>query len=147
MIRATGRVSVDRPAEEVFDFVADLENEPEFNPDASNIRKTTDGPIGLGTTYEEDVKPLGHFVVRIHEYERPTLLGFDARNPRADIRVLFRFTPRGAATDVAAEIEMAMKGPLRLLEPILRPMVQRMYDRKRGPMLKQAVERARAGPV
>jgi carbon monoxide dehydrogenase subunit G len=141
VIRAGGSIRVDRPVEEVFDFVADLDNEPRFNPDASNIRKTSDGPIGLGTTYEEDVKPLGHFLVRIHEYDRPRLLGFDARNPRADITVRFRFTPSGdAATDVAVEMEMRTKGALRALEPVLRPLVERMYERKRAPMLKRALE-------
>ena len=141
MIRATGSVTVDRPVEEAFDFVADLENEPTFNPDASNVVRTTDGPIGLGTTYEEDVRPLGHFVVRIHEYDRPRLLGFDARNPRAEIRVLFHFRPRdGSTTDISAEIEMRPKGALRLAEPLLRPMLRRMYERKRGPMLKRALE-------
>ena len=141
MIRASGSFTVERPAEEAFDFVADLENEPTFNPDASNIVRTSADPIGLGTTYEEDVKPLGHFVVRIHEYERPTLLGFDATNRRADIRVLFRFRPRDASTtDVSAEIEMRPKGMLRLAEPLLRPMVRRMYERRRAPMLKRALE-------
>ncbi len=140
MIRATGEIAIERPPEQCFDFIADLENEPKFNPDASNVRRVTDGQIGLGTTYTETVKPLGFFEVRIDEYDRPTLLGFDARNPRADIHVRFRFESRGAATLLRGEIEMQPKGALRLLEPALRPVLKRVYERKRGPMIKRAIE-------
>jgi hypothetical protein len=140
VIRAAGEVSIDRPPEQAFDFVADLQNEPAFNPDASDIRKVTEGPVGLGTIYTERVKPLGPFEVRIDEYDRPRLLGFDARNPRAEIRVRFRFDERDGGTLLRAEIEMAPKGALRLLEPVLRPMMRRMYERKRGPMIKRAIE-------
>ena len=140
MIHATGSIRIERPAEAIFDYVSDLRNEPEFNPDASSIVKTSPGPIGLGTVYEEDVKPLGDFVVTIDRYERPTLLGFDAKNKRADIRVRFHFTPDGAATNVRAQIEFRLRGPLRALEPLLRPMIGRVYERKRGPMLKRACE-------
>ena len=140
MIRATGEISIDRPPEQAFDFVADLRNEPAFNPDASDVRKVTEGPIGLGTVYTERVRPLGPFEVRIDEYDRPRLLGFDARNPRADIRVRFHFEERDGGTRLRAEIEMAPNGALRLAEPVLRPMMRRTYERKRGPMIKRALE-------
>jgi hypothetical protein len=131
---------VARPVDECFDFVADLRNEPTFNPDASHIRQTSPGPIGLGTTWEEDVKPLGHFLVTLNRYERPRELGFDARNPRADIEVLFRFAPQDDGTVITAEVEMTPKGPLKLLTPVLAPMMRRMYEHKRAPMLKRALE-------
>jgi carbon monoxide dehydrogenase subunit G len=147
LIRAQGSIEVARRPEACFDYIADLHNEPEFNPDASNIVKTTEGPIGLGTVYTETVKPLGHFEVRIDRYERPTLLGFDARNRRATIPVRFRFTPEGEGTRVDVEIEMEFHGALRLLEPMMRPLVKRMYERKRGPMLKRAIEAAGDRPT
>ncbi len=139
MIRAEGRVRIARPAEEVFDFLADLHNEPTFT-DASNIVKTTEGPIGLGTIYTETVKALGRFEVEIDRYERPTLLGFDARNSKAHIPVRYRLTAVGGETDVLTEVELHFRGPIRLLEPVMRPIVQRTYERKRGPMLKRAIE-------
>ena len=147
MIRASGSVTVRRSAEEAFDFVADLRNEPQFNPDASNIVQTTSGAIGLGTVFEEDVKPLGHFVVTIDEYERPTRLGFDARNAKAHIPVRFRFSPESDSTRIDVEVEVHLQGAMRVLEPVLRPVVRRTFERKRGPMLKRALERdSSAGP-
>ena len=145
MIRAEGGVRVERPAEEASDFIADLSNEPAFNPAASDIVKQTDGPIGVGTVYTEHVKPLGRFETRIDVYERPTLLGFDATNPRADVRVRFHFEPDGGATTIRAEIEFEPKGALRIATPLLRPMIMREYERKRAPKLKQAIESQPAG--
>ena len=79
MIRADWQMTVERPADEVFDFVADLHNEPQFNADASNIVKKTDGAIGLGTVFEEDYKRVGRYLTKIDVYQRPTELGFDAQ--------------------------------------------------------------------
>jgi hypothetical protein len=140
VIRAHGQIHIDRPPEQVFDFLADLQNEPQFNKDASDIVKVTDGEVGLGTQYTETVKPLGYFEVRIHEFDRPGLLGFDAKNKRADIRVVFRFTAAGGGTDMATDMEMQPKGVFKLMTPLLRPMMQRTMQNQRGPSIKRAVE-------
>jgi hypothetical protein len=140
VIRARGQIRIERPSEQVFDFLADLSNEPQFNSDASDIIKVTEGEIGLGTRYTESVKPLGFFEVLIHEYDRPRLLGFDARNARADIRVVFAFTEVDGATDMTAELEMSPKGAFRLTTPLLGPMMRRTMQKQRGPNIKRAVE-------
>jgi hypothetical protein len=41
---------------------------------------------------------------------------------------------------VDAEIEIRMKGFMRVAEPLLRPFVRREYERKRAPTLKAALE-------
>jgi len=45
MIVARGDVFIQRPIEEIFDFVADSRNEPGWLPGATRVDKTTDGPI------------------------------------------------------------------------------------------------------
>ena len=51
-VTAGVRVFVHREPEVVFDYFADLRNEPTYNGQVSAIRKTSDGPIGLNTTFE-----------------------------------------------------------------------------------------------
>jgi hypothetical protein len=140
MITTTVQMHVERSPEHCFDFIADLHNEPKFNPDARDVVKVTDGPIGLGTIWTENVKPLGAFTVRTHIYERPSELGYDAFNRHAHITVRFAFAPAGDGTDLRAELEMRLQGPIRVLEPIMRPLVIRMYKRGRKPLVKQALE-------
>jgi len=70
-----GTVTVDRPIEAVFDFLADGENDPKFSRRVQEIRKTTDGPVGVGTVYASTVKDAGMTTKRefkLTEFERPT---------------------------------------------------------------------------
>jgi carbon monoxide dehydrogenase subunit G len=57
--RFEGTTVIDRPIEEVFAFLADGENDPKFSPRVQEIRKTTDGPPGVGTVYVSTVKDAG----------------------------------------------------------------------------------------
>jgi hypothetical protein len=52
-------VVIDRPIGEVFAFLADGTNDPKFSPRVQEIRKTTDGPVGVGTVFESTVKDAG----------------------------------------------------------------------------------------
>lgn len=55
----TGTAVIDRPISVVFEFLADGTNDPKFSPRVQEIRKTTDGPIGVGTMFESTVKDAG----------------------------------------------------------------------------------------
>ncbi len=141
MISAGWSIVVERPLESVFDFVADLDNEPRWVDDASNVVRISPGAVGLGTVWEEDFKRVGHYTTTIDRYERPGELGFDARNPRTDARVRFAFAAEGeSATRVSCTVELTMKGPTRLLEPLMAPMIRRQIRTSRGPKLKAALE-------
>lgn len=49
----TNTVVIRRPPREVFRFLADLENIPKWNYAIIETRKTSQGPIGVGTTYRQ----------------------------------------------------------------------------------------------
>jgi uncharacterized protein YndB with AHSA1/START domain len=49
----TNTVTIDRPTVDVFAFVADPENVPKWNHAIVETRKTSDGPVGVGTTYRQ----------------------------------------------------------------------------------------------
>jgi carbon monoxide dehydrogenase subunit G len=73
--RFEGTTVIDRPIEEVFAFLSDGTNDPTFSPRVLEIAKTTDGPVGVGTTYKSTVKDAGVKTQRefkITEFERPT---------------------------------------------------------------------------
>ena len=142
VIRASWRIRIERPVEEVFDYVTDLERESEWNPDASNAVRTSPGEIGLGTVWEQDFRRAGHVVSTIDGYERPRLVNFHAQSDASEARVRFDFAPAGdGATDLACGVELALKGRMRLLEPLLAGTLRRRLERERGPQLKRALER------
>jgi uncharacterized protein YndB with AHSA1/START domain len=74
---------VDRPIEEVFAFLANGENDPKFSPRVLEIRKTTDGPPGVGTRFASRVKDAGMKTSRefeLTEFVSPTRIRWTERS-------------------------------------------------------------------
>jgi hypothetical protein len=79
----SGSAVIDRPIEEVFAFLADGTNDPKFSPRVQAIRKTTDGPIAVGTVFESKVKDAGMTTSRRFEltvFEAPTKIRWTERS-------------------------------------------------------------------
>lgn len=55
MAAIVGSITIARPVEGVFDFVADERNEPVYNPQMRSVEKATPGPIGVGTLWRATV--------------------------------------------------------------------------------------------
>src|SRR5919198_4716178 len=51
-------VVINRPVEQVFAFVSDLENDPPWSG-AAEMRRTASGPVGVGTTFQQRDRLLG----------------------------------------------------------------------------------------
>ena len=46
MARIEGEIAINRPVDEVFDFVADERYEPRYNPRMARVEKLSPGQIG-----------------------------------------------------------------------------------------------------
>ena len=55
-MNGTASLFVERSPEEVFAYVANLENAPDWVPDLVSVTKTSEGEIGVGIRYTEVVK-------------------------------------------------------------------------------------------
>ena len=86
MPMATNELTIGRPPADVFAFLADGENDPKFSPRVLEIRKTTDGPPGVGTVYASTVKDAGmktHREFELTEFEAPTRIRWAERSKNA----------------------------------------------------------------
>lgn len=75
--------TVQRPIEEVFDYLAAGENDPKFSARVLEMRKVTDGPVGVGTVFASTVKDGGVKTRREFEitaYERPSRIRWTERS-------------------------------------------------------------------
>ena len=75
--------TINRPVEEVFAFLSDGTNDRKFSPRVQEIRKTTDGPIGVGTVYASTVKDAGMKSSRefeLTEFEQPAKIRWTERS-------------------------------------------------------------------
>jgi uncharacterized membrane protein len=53
MTNVTNTILINRPVDEVYAFLADLEHTPEWNWAISETKKTTPGPVAVGTRYRQ----------------------------------------------------------------------------------------------
>jgi hypothetical protein len=81
--RFSGSAVIDRPIEEVFDYLAAGTNDPKFSPRVLSIRKEPDGPSAVGTVFVSRVKDAGMKTDRRIELtglERPTSIRWAERS-------------------------------------------------------------------
>lgn len=133
------RTVVNRPLEEVFDFLADIRNETAWNPRVVMIEKTSEGPIGSGTTFHGVYQGLGVLDTRLVDVERPTRFSFHSTGPRMGITGTFRLAAQGASTGIALDATFKPQGVFLLLAPLMSPLLARQ-NAAAGERLKQALE-------
>ncbi len=121
--RFEGTTVIDRPIEEVFAFLSDGTNDPKFSPRVLEIRKTTDGPVGVGTVYASTVKDAGVKTSRefeITEFEQPTKIRWKeiSKNQVSATEGGYDLAPEGAGTRVTLYNVLEGHGVGKLFAPL-----------------------------
>jgi hypothetical protein len=149
--RVEGEIIINRPVEEVFDFVADERNEPRYNRRMAHAQQTSPGPVGVGSQFRVEMRTMGRMVgmtIEFTAYERPRLLESWTRLSSMDIRGELRFDPVAGGTRMQWSWDLQPHGGLRLM----RPMIIRMGRRQERTIwagLKRVLEapKASSSPV
>ena len=142
-----GSVVIDRPVEEVFDFLADGTNDPKFSPRVQEIAKTTDGPVGAGTVYASTVKDAGVKTKRefkLTAFERPSKIRWTelSKNMVSVPDGGYDLAPSGAGAELTFFNEFEGRGPGKLFAGFAARAAQKDADAF-GERIKQAVEAER----
>lgn len=90
MLDFENSIQIDRPIDVVFAFLADFENVPKWNYFVVEVKKTSAGPVGLGTTYHQ-VRKTDEQDFGITEFERNYVVAVQTL-PQASPKFLRRFT-------------------------------------------------------
>jgi uncharacterized protein YndB with AHSA1/START domain len=124
MPRSQSVQRIERPADVVFDFLADGANNPQWQPLVIQTRREG-GSLGVGTRYTQQMRhPLGFRVssdYTLTRYDRPKTLSFEVTSG-GPVRPTgtFELTPIDAGTtDVRYTIEYRTHGLMSLLVPFL----------------------------
>jgi carbon monoxide dehydrogenase subunit G len=62
-------VTIERPAEAVWRFILDSSTWPKLYPDVLDMKQTSPGPIGVGTTFSARMQRWGNLSWTVKEYE------------------------------------------------------------------------------
>lgn len=132
MAQIQGEILIDRPVENVFDFVSDQCNEPLYNTEMLSSEKISEGPVGLGSRFQAIMRSgKSTFPVDIEftSFERPTRLGSHSLANGMIMDGELVFEPVGTATRMTWAWNVRPTGALRLLSPLITWMGRRQENR------------------
>jgi hypothetical protein len=132
MAIVSGEILINRPVEQVFDFVSDQRNEPIYNPRMLQSEKITDGPIGVGTRFRAMAmvgRRKAEMIIEVTECQRPRRFGSRTTMSSADIAGGLTFEPVNGATLMRWSWEVRPNGALRLLGPMVAGLGRRQEQR------------------
>lgn len=145
MIRFDSQVTIDRPADEVFGYVADLRHLPEWSRAIDRTDAATPGPPGEGSVYRQRRSfPLPQDEeLRIERFDEPHRLTVVGTLGPFEARLEYEFVPEGESTRIHSRVALEADGVLRLAQPFAGARVQREV---RGDLqaLKEVLETGRS---
>jgi uncharacterized protein YndB with AHSA1/START domain len=131
MLRAESEIVIDRPVEDVFGVMTDVDKVPLWMTSVIESRRSPAGRIGVGTEYEHTVKFLGkRFTTRARTTEcvPPRRLVFVAMDRRFEMEATVTLEPQGSGTRVREIIRGDARGFFKVAEPVLVRAVQRHLE-------------------
>lgn len=138
-------VEINRPVEEVFSFFSNLDNRKQWESGLEELSQTSEGPVGVGTTWRETVRAMGRrmeLTLELTGYEPNKQWNekIDAGSMKAEVNITFDSTNGG--TRVNGVVDMQIGGFLKLASPIvtrtLRKQMQADINRLKAVLEAQA---------
>lgn len=131
MLRIDKSVVINRPVEEVFAFVSPGENWSQWATELVETRKTSEGPMDVGTTYVHVAQMLGRRIengYEVTEYEPNRKVSMKATSGSIPADVALTFEPAEGGTRVVLGVEADAGGVFKLAEPLLARIMSRQQD-------------------
>ncbi len=138
-------VTIQRPADEIFAFLADFENIPKWNYAIEDTSKVSAGPVGVGTRYRQTrsvpSRSTEEFEVTAFEPVRRLAIHGQIGPFQADIS--YELEAEAGATRLVNHVDLApSRAMLGLVAPLAAPRIKTAVAQNLG-KLKQALEGAR----
>ena len=124
MLRLEVSTVINRPVREVWDFFIDLRNSPNWTRSGSEVRQTSPGPLGVGSTAQSVRRLFGRDIksqsIVVTEFEPGRHVSFDATVPLlGHAAQTFTFEADAQGTRVAREAQLGLGRAEGLLGPLL----------------------------
>ena len=121
MIDATHTVTIDRPVDEVFDFVAESSNEPRWNVDVADVIRPKRGKLAAGMTWEYTVKFLGtkQLAGEVTAFEPNRRIELTTHEGPILPVIIHTFEAEGNRTVYTRQSRFQTSGLLKLIEPLI----------------------------
>jgi uncharacterized protein YndB with AHSA1/START domain len=116
-------VMIKRSSDEVFAFVTEPANEPKWHEDVIDVKRTSHGPIGAGSTFEWIMKFMGTHQVQLEVKEfvpggREVIAAVSSGPLMPTLTYTFERVEGG--TRFTRHGDIRVRGIMRLIEPLMK---------------------------
>jgi carbon monoxide dehydrogenase subunit G len=124
MQRVEGSARIPAPPDEVFAYLADLDNVAEWQGGVTAAHRTSDGPMGVGSTATVTRQLMGKRLdapLTVNEFDPPRRLGIGSEVSGVKAQAVLALAPAedGRATDLAFSMEIRGSGLTSFMEPMI----------------------------
>ena len=132
MARYTASIETPRPPAETFAYLSDFSTTQEWDPGVVEAERLGDAPVGEGTEFRLVADFFGRkaaLTYRIVEFEPDKAVTLRGENTTVVSLDRITFEPSDGGTRVSYDADLALKGPLRIADPLLGLAFDRVGDR------------------
>lgn len=122
---------INRPIEEVFVVLANLENDLKWRTEWVDARKTAEGPIGMGTRFSLFANAFGRRIETVYEtvqYEPDRIAAWKAMSGPLPLMFQRTFERVDGGTRVTVRYEVELRGFFKLVMPFMIGSVIRQHE-------------------
>ncbi len=131
MINLGKNVVINRSKDVVLNYVSNYENEPYWVIEVRETKKTSEGPIGLGTRFSDEVRFLGQRLLityEITEYEPDKMVVIKTISGPILFEAAEIFEDVNGGTRFNAVVRAYPSGFLKLIEPLTSYRIKKQWD-------------------
>ena len=132
MAKLEHSVVINRPVEEVFEFMTNIENEKLYRTDLLESEQTSEGPFGVGTTTCEVSQFLGRKVEttgEVTEFVKNMVVATKSTSGSIPYKFRTSFEPVERGTKVTVEFEIEIGGFFKMAESFVIKMGMRQTEK------------------
>ena len=132
MFKTQLSVSINRSQQDVFDYVTDPANDPNWQSSTESSRWTSQAPYGVGSTQDSVIKFLGRKIESTSEitiWDPPNTFGFKVTKGPIPFQGVVGFESTGeSGTELTADFEAEFGGFFKLAEGLVGKQVSKEMD-------------------
>lgn len=126
--------TVDTPLDpaDAFAYLADFSNVAEWDPGVREASRAEAGPVAEGSRFDVTMSIFGRastLTYRVMRYTEPELVELQASNALLESHDVITVEPWGSGSRVTYHARVLLRGPLAVLDPLLRLAFKPVGDR------------------
>ena len=141
MIQISNSIEIACPHPQVFEFVADVHNNPKWMP-VQGVQKLSDGAVGIGTKFKQQFFLMGanyELIGVLTEFDPHQKIAFAYDSPVFIWKGGYWFEPTANGTRLSAKGSITLTGSLKMMETMFAPKIRKLIN-DTAPNLKKILE-------